>query len=520
MKFIETLRALPLSRQLLLAAAVLGIVFAMSFMVQNATKEPMALLYSGLEPQYAGEIIEKLDQGGTPYEIKGGAIFIPERQRDQVRFALAREGLPRQSVQGYELLDEVNGFSVTSEMYNASYWRAKEGELTRTILAIPGISSARVHIGASLRSGFARSQAAQTASVTISTTHTLSKGQAEAIQYLVALAVSGLNPQDVAVIDPTKGILAGPKTDNMAEPAMAAEDQSKALEMKIASLLEARVGMGNARVSVSMDVSRDRQRISTVSFDPQSKVVRNRTTNDASESGSGGSSGALTVASNLPQEEGAGAGGTASSNAMKNSSESIAYEINETRTEIEKLPGQVERISIAVLLNEQSLGIDPAAADAATIRENMIADLTALVTSGAGLNLERGDTISVELMPFQTVAADELVAAPGMMEQLIDRYFWSGLQALLLGIVVIVLAFGVVRPMLMPKPKTDAAAGAPGQGAGAATAGVAGAAAVAGAGGESDPFNYLKDYAKERQDETAALLQQWLNEDQKVAVNE
>ncbi len=518
MKFVETLRALPLPRQLLLAAAVLGIVFAMSFMVQNATKEPMALLYSGLEPQYAGEIIEKLDQGGTPYEIKGGAIFIPEGQRDQVRFALAREGLPRQSVQGYELLDEVNGFSVTSEMYNASYWRAKEGELTRTILAIPGISSARVHIGASLRSGFARSQAAQTASVTISTTHTLSKGQAEAIQYLVALAVSGLNPQDVAVIDPTRGILAGPKTDNMAEPAMAAEDQSKALEMKIASLLEARVGMGNARVSVSMDVSRDRQRISTVSFDPQSKVVRNRTTNDASESGNGGSSGALTVASNLPQEE--GAGGTASSNAMKNSSESIAYEINETRTEIEKLPGQVERISIAVLLNEQSLGIDPAAADAATIRENMIADLTALVTSGAGLNLERGDTISVELMPFQTVVADELVAAPGMMQQLIDRYFWSGLQALLLGIVVIVLAFGVVRPMLMPKPKTDAAAGAPGQGAGAATAGVAVAAAGAGEGGESDPFNYLKDYAKERQDETAALLQQWLNEDQKVAVNE
>ena len=119
--------------------------------------------HSGLEPQYAGEIIEELDQSGIRYEIQGGAIFIPEGKRDQVRFALAKEGLPRQSVQGYELLDEVNGFSVTSEMYNASYWRAKEGELTRTILAIPGITSARVHIGASLRSGFSRSQPAQTA---------------------------------------------------------------------------------------------------------------------------------------------------------------------------------------------------------------------------------------------------------------------------------------------------------------------------------------------------------------------
>ena len=516
MKFIDTLRALPLSRQILLGAVVAAIVLAMNFMIQGATKEPMALLYSGLEPQYAGEIIEELEQSGTPYEIRGGAIFIPESKRDEVRFALAKDGLPRQSVQGYELLDDVNGFSVTSEMYNAAYWRAKEGELTRTILAIPGITSARVHIGASLRSGFSRSQSAQTASVTLSTAHTLSQQQAEAIQYLVALAVSGLKPEDVAVIDPSKGILAGPKADKMAEARLGAEDQAAALEMKIASLLEPRVGAGNARVSVSVDVSRERQRISSVSFDPQSRVVRNRTVNDVSETGSGGA-GALTVASNLPQDDGAGAGAGASSNSMKNSSESVVYEINETRTEVETLPGQIERISIAVLLNEQALGIDPAAADAATIREQMIADIQALVASGAGLNLERGDSISVEMMPFQQIAAEDMVPAPGMVQQLVERYFWSGLQALLLGLVVIVLAFGVVRPLLIPKTKAEDAEGAAAQ---AGAAGVAGAAAAAGASPEADPFNYLKDYAKERQDETAALLQQWLNEDHKVAVNE
>lgn len=513
MKFLDTLRALPLSRQLMLAAAVLGIVMAMSFMVQGVTKEPMALLYSGLEPQYAGEIIEELEGSQTPYELRGGAIFIPQSQRDEVRFALAREGLPRQSVQGYELLDDVNGFSVTSEMYNASYWRAKEGELTRTIQAIPGITSVRVHIGASLRSGFSRSQPAQTASVTIATAYALSQEQAEAIQYLVALAVSGLNPKDVAVIDPSKGILAGPKTDKAAEPAVAAADQASSLEQKITGMLEARVGIGNARVSVSVDVSRERQLVSTVAFDPESKVVRSRTTSDAAESGSGGG-GALTVASNLPQEEGAATSG-ASSNTSKNSSENVAYEINETRTEVEKLPGQIERISIAVLLNEQSLGIDPAAADAATIREKMISDLQALVTSGAGLNMERGDSISVELMPFQEAAQTDMVPAPGMIQQLVERYLWSGLQSLLLGVVVIALAFGVVRPMLSPKNAGAVLDGRSDKGSGAGAA-----AGGSGASPDSDPFNYLKDYAKEREDETAALLQQWLNEDQKVAVNE
>lgn len=514
MKFIETLKSLPASRQLLLAAAVVAIVLAMSFLVRGATKEPMALLYSGLEPQYAGEIIEELEKTGTDYKIEGGAIFIPEGKRDEVRFALARNGLPRQSVQGYELLDEVNGFSVTSEMYNAAYWRAKEGELTRTILAVPGITSARVHIGASLRSGFARSQPAQTASVTLSSAHSLSQGQAEAIQYLVALAVAGLKPEDVAVIDPSKGILAGPNVDKgaVAEASIGAQDQAALLEDKILRLLSARVGEGNARVSATVDVSRERQRVSEVMFDPQSRVVRNRTVNDSNQTG-GGSSGALTVASNLPQDEASATGGSGSTS--KSSSESISYEINETRRETELLPGKIERISIAVLLNEQALGIDPAAADAATLRETLIADLQQLVISGAGLDTGRGDSISVELMPFQEIAAQEMTPAPGLMEQLIQRYFWSGLQALLLGVVVIVLAFGVVRPLLSQKPAAAGEGAAGGAGAGAEGAG----AATAG-NPDADPFAYLKDYTKERQDETAALLQQWLNEEQKVAVNE
>ncbi len=509
MKLLDNIRALPLPRQLMLVGAVASIVIAMFLLARGATQPPMALLYAGLEPQYAGEIVEQLDRTGVPYKIEGGAIFIPEAQRDQVRFALAREGLPRQSVQGYELLDEVNGFSVTSEMYNAAYWRAKEGELTRTILAIPGISSARVHIGASLRSGFSRSQPPQTASVTLTTAHDFSKSQAEAIQYLVALAVAGLNPDDVAVIDPRKGILAGPNSERLEEAPVIAETEAATLERKILRLLEARVGPGNARVSATVDVSRERQIVSAVTFDPQSRVVRNRTVSDTNES-NGGGTGALTVASNLP--EGAG-GGQPTSSTSRNSSESVVYEINETRTETEQLPGQIRRVSIAVLLNETALGIDPAAAGAAAVSEALLTDLRELVISGAGLNPERGDTVSVEVMPFQASSAEELVPAPGLVTELVDRYFWSALQALLLGIVVIVLALGVVRPLLMPKvPPAIDAAGMP--------AVAADAAAAAAPAAEQDPINYLQDYVRERSDDTAALLRQWLDEDRKAAVNE
>jgi flagellar M-ring protein FliF len=506
MPFFNTLKALSPLRQLMLAASVAGVVLAMIFLVRGAMKEPMSLLYAGLEPERAGEIIAELDKQGIAYAIEQEAIFVPASVRDKIRFSLAQEGLPKQDVQGYELLDDVNGFSMTSEMYNASYWRAKEGELTRTILAIPGVASARVHIGASLRSGFARNQPGQSASVILSAAGDFSKGQAEAIQYLVALAVSGLDPDDVAVIDSRKGILAGPKAAEDAGPDESAETLSASLEAKLLRLIEARLGPGNAEVSASIEVSRERQTISAVSFDPSTKVVRTRTSNDSSQTGTSGS-GALTVASSLPQTPGGASGAGTSS--TKSASENIAYEINETRTQREILPGEIKRISIAVLLKEQALGIDPASPDAADATQKVIADFEALIRSGAGLSEERGDALTVELMPFTDAPAEALTPAPGLMERVVERHFWSGFQALLLGLVMLVLGFGVIRPIFAGRPST-LSPDAPG----ASTGGQTGAEAA------HDPVQVLQDYARTHQDATAAMLQQWLQEDRKAAANE
>lgn len=513
MDFIATLRSLSLQRQIVLGVTMLAVLAAMTFLVRGTMKEQMSLLYSGLDPVRAGEVINELEQLGVSYDIRGEAIFIPASIRDKTRFALARDGLPRQSVQGYELLDNVNGFSVTSEMYNAAYWRAKEGELTRTILTTPGVDSARVHIGASLRSGFSRSQPSQTASVTLSSTRRLNAGQAEAIQYLVALAVSGLNPEDVVVIDPRHGILAGANTDTFEAPAVVAENQAGMLEQKIKRLLTARLGDGNAEVSVSVDVSRERQTISDVRFDPESRVVRSRTTSDASESSQGGA-GNLTVASNLP--DGAGAGGQGEST-RKNSGETIAYELNETRTQTERLPGQIERVSIAVLLNQQALGLDLTAADIAAQLDQTRADFEALISNAAGLDAARGDTITIELMPFQELPEVEMTPAPGMFSRLIEQHLWSAVQAIFLGVIVLALGFGVMRPMFANAGGNRATGGGARDGA-------------AGAGGSveddlfgeapSDPIDYLKDYTRDNQEQTAALLQDWLKEDRKIAANE
>lgn len=516
MGFIDNLRALGLQRQIMLGVAVLGVLAAMTFLVRGTMQPSMSLLYSGLDPVRAGEVINELDQLNVPYDIRGEAIFIPANVRDKTRFALARDGLPRQSIQGYELLDDVNGFSVTSEMYNAAYWRAKEGELTRTILTTPGVDSARVHIGANLRSGFSRSQPTPTASVTLSSARRLSVSQAEAIQYLVALAVSGLNPEDVVVIDPRHGILAGPNTDTVEPPGVMAEDQASALEQKIKRLLIARLGDGNAEVSVSVDVSRERSVVSDVRFDPDSRVMRSRTTSDSNQTNQS-NGGGLTVASNLPQGAGAGGGGESSS---KNSTETVNYELNETRTQTERMPGQIERVSIAVLLNQEALGIDLTAADAATQIEQVRQNFEALVRNAAGLEDQRGDTLTVELMPFQALPEVEMTPAPSMVSRLIEQHLWSAIQAAFLGMIVLALGFGVMRPVFAGGGASADVDDAGERTEGAVDRAVDGDVEAELFGAASDPIDYLKDYTRENEEQTAALLQEWLKEDRKLAANE
>ena len=147
-QFIAGWNALSLRRRVIVGLATLGMFAAVLGMARLSGRAEMALLYSGLDPVASGEVIQALDAQGAPYEVRGTAIYVDGARRDILRMSLAAEGLPASSSEGYELLDGLSGFGTTAQMFDAAYWRAKEGELARTILASPDIRAARVHISA------------------------------------------------------------------------------------------------------------------------------------------------------------------------------------------------------------------------------------------------------------------------------------------------------------------------------------------------------------------------------------
>jgi flagellar M-ring protein FliF len=498
--------ALDMRRKLAVVAATVGVFVAVLLLARGASQPDMALLYSGLDPSAAGEVVASLEQQGIPHEVRGAALYVPAAQRDSLRMTLAAEGLPQTGGQGYEILDSLSGFGTTAQMFDAAYLRAKEGELARTILASPGIRAARVHISVPVARPFSR-DGATSAAVTVTTAVPLAPPQVEALRFLVASAVSGLLPEDVAVIDSERGLI---PQDGVLLPD--GSDRAAMLQARAERLLSARVGPGNAVVEVTVDTVTESESILERRIDPEGRVVISTEVEESTARSSDSAEGAVTVASNLPDGDAAEDGGSSSSEESSNRS-LTNYEVSETSREIIRAPGDIRRLTVAVLVNDETItnaegqpATQPRSADE-------LEALRELVASAVGFDEERGDVITIRSMSFEPLpdAGTEAVSAGLPFDMM------SLIRLAVLAVVALVLGLFVVRPILAqgklpPPPALPPALAPPVAEGDLPQLGGAGAGSGAGAGGVEviDPVTRIRKLLDERKDESARLLQSWI----------
>lgn len=430
----------------LIAGSALVIGLLMAWMLRAASTPQMSLLYSGLEPERAAAVLEALEAAGTRVDVRQTGIYVPLTERDALRLRLAGDGLPSIGPAGYELLDGLTGFGTTAQMFGATYLRAKEGELARTIMASPAIGAARVHIGEQTGGPFA-ARAEPTASVSVFPAGALSGAQAEAIRYMVASAVAGLLPGSVTVIDARQGRVVAEAGETVASGELGAALRDRALR-----LVEARVGRGNAVVEVTVDTVAERESIVERRIDPDSRMVISTETRETLRSATADRAGAVTVAGNLPDGD-AGGDGDRSSSEDSETQERVNYDMSETTRELLREPGRIGRITVAVLVNEPAGG--------AARGDDELQALRDLVASSVGLDETRGDTLTVRAMAFTAPDTPGLPDAPGLSATLSDGFVALAPLALA-AIVVLALGLFVVRPVMLRAPA--AAAALPGSG--------------------------------------------------------
>jgi flagellar M-ring protein FliF len=449
----QTLRNLGPTRLVALAAVGFALIAFFAFIVTRLASPGMTLLYSGLEPSDSGQIVQRMDAQGIPYELRGdGAqIYVPQDQVARLRLSLASEGIPSGGSIGYEIFDRADALGTTNFVQQINQIRALEGELARTIRSLHQVRSARVHLVMPKRELFSRDRAEPTASVVLALQGSLDKGQVSAIQHLISSAVPGMRSKNVSVIDDNGELLARGGGEDSFDTENA-EDMRRSYEARLSQaieqLLAQTLGAGKVRAEVTADLDFNHITTNKEDFNPDGQVVRSTNSveeNSTSQERERGNN--VSVANNTPNPPGQDSNNATGSQSQNGrTEETVNYEISKTvRTEV-KAGGDVKRISAAVLVD----GVHEVGADGTktyTPRSaDELAQIDALVKSAIGFDQARGDVVNVVNMRF---AEPELIEDSGMSVLGLDKTDLMRLAELVvLAIVAMLVLLLVVRPLL------------------------------------------------------------------------
>jgi flagellar M-ring protein FliF len=383
-------------QKVMMVGATLAVIVAMMFVMRSASKTEMAPLYSSLKPADAAAVTEALTTQGTTYELAdgGATIMVPREKVYDLRLAMAAEGLPESTPEGYALLDK-QGITASEFSQQVGFQRAMEGELAKTITAMDPVDTSTVHLAIPKDDVFANDDKKASASVLVKTKQgkTLDSTQVQAIVHLVASSIEGLAPEAVTVADSTGQVLAAPGQQSGGGGGDANAKQRSAFEEAKASaiqaLIEPVVGIGKAKVTVSADLDYSQKKTTSETFqqpsgDPNVPTKQSETVKNETYTGAGSSDAGVLGPDGAPVA-GDGSGNQTNYDLKQNDAKFLQNRAVEEST---SAPGEVKRLSVAVLV------------DAGATSTDQITQIQNLVSAAAGLSPQRGDAVQVSRMAF------------------------------------------------------------------------------------------------------------------------
>ncbi|MEB6634645.1 flagellar basal-body MS-ring/collar protein FliF [Kluyvera cryocrescens] len=468
-KIKDRLPALPMPAGVInpkLLAIAGGAVLALAIIASLwKSNQGYVALYGAQESIPVSQVVEVLGAENIAYRINpdNGQVLVTENKLSQARMALAAKGITAATPDGYELMDKEEMLGSSQFIQNVRYKRSLEGELAKSIMALNPVENARVHLGLSESSSFVlTNKPNSSASVVLQLRYgkQLDEQQVASIVQLVSGSVPGMNASSVRVVDQAGNLLsdgvAGPDGSiagkRLGEDVMQRirEDTNK----NISTLLTSLVGAGNYRISVAptVDLSRVEETQERLGKDPlvsDEQLSQENTTNEMAF-GIPGSLSNRPVNQN-PQAAAAQAAGSPAANppaaaadnatsdprALTSRSQSQRkYAFDRDIRHIRHPGYKLEKLNVAVALNQTAPAL-------ANITPEQLTSITRLVESAAGIDKQRGDALTLDVLAFSVPVSDGILPQQWWKDP--DMQYWGqnggiGLLALL------TLLFGV-RPL-------------------------------------------------------------------------
>ncbi|WP_235035219.1 flagellar basal-body MS-ring/collar protein FliF [Roseomonas sp. 18066] len=551
-RLVTSLRAFGPMRLAALGITGLLTLGLIAFLTLRTTSAPMGLLYGDLDQRDAGQVVASLERARIPYRLSrnGAEIMVPEDMIPKLRLNLAREGLPTGGSVGYEIFDRQGGLTTTPFQQDMNRLRALEGELARSIRSLDGVAQARVHLVLPRREPFSRERGEAQGSVVLQMrgVQRLDREGVQAVLHMVAAAVPGLKPQNIAIVDGRGELLSRGGQVGASGLVQTQEEIRRAQEMRMShsveEMLERILGQGRVRAEATIEMDHDRIQTTEERFDPENQVPRSQSS--VNESSRNGEPQNVSVANQLPGAPPAPqASGPQSQEARQE--ETVNYEIGRTTRNTMREQPVVRRVSVAVLVDgiwEPGENGGPARFRERTPQE--IDRISALVRGAIGYNEQRGDRLEVVSLRFADPgfgAAEEQAAGflglPALTPALTARLLESGVYAIVALLALLLVGRPVAKRLVqgmnprMAGALPGVAGSLPGpddvlQGSGLGP----GMAALAG-GDPSEPLsdadqtmidlamvsgqirisslNTLADLVDKHPDETLAVVRRWLS---------
>lgn len=429
------------------------------------------ILYSNLADKDGGAVIAQLNTLNVPYKHSdgGGAILVPADRVHDVRLKLASLGLPKGSVNGFEMM-ESNRFGMTQFQERLTFQRGLEGELTRSIQALSSVQNARVHLALPNQNGFFREQQKPSASVLLGLHpgRSLDRAQLAGIVHLVASSVPEMAPSAVSVLDDTGKLLSNPVDGSGgilggdAEQLQYVRQIEQQYSRRILDILEPIVGRDNVKAQVTAELDFSQTESTTESHrpnqTPDATAIRSQQlVESTAAAGTPPPSGVPGATSNQPPGQASAAvngaaptlttAGQSALGAGGKRESIINYEVDKTVRVVKGATGMIKRINAAVVVNNNVITNDKGKTTSTPLTDAQVEKMTALVREAVGFNKDRGDSVNLlnaAFAPEKITVVDVPLWRQPDVQDLARSFAWPLGTLLFAGLVLM----GVIRPAM------------------------------------------------------------------------
>lgn len=440
---------------IILSLVIFGV--TMGVMVFIVTGKSFVPLFTKVDPMQLPQVVSKLREMNVPFKVTdgGASVTVPPELLHSTQMAIMTEaGDAKIGSIGLELFENVD-IGMTSYAQRVNYQRALQGELMRSINSLSTVKRSKVILAIPPKKTFLEENGQPKASVVVDLYPgtSLTKQQIKGITNLVASSVDGLSAHSVTVLSSGGQVLSrNPGSEASALSGEILEMKERVqheLEEKIESILTKVVGTGKVIARVNAEIAmRDESQVEEIVDPDRTAVLSKQQSDDKSNGKRNNPAGVPGARANIPGA--AEAGNVGFEQDTKKEFSITNYKVPTTVKKTRLVPGKVERISVAVLVDGMiKYESDEAGNSVRKWVERTPGELSkyeSLIKNAIGYDDKRGDTVNVENIRFQKedfTEAEELLSALETRKLVSYAIRWS-----VIAFSLALFFFLVIRPFM------------------------------------------------------------------------